>query len=74
MIKFKQLFKDGMPPLPTNLTARKLRWFRICQYMDDPPEPSKPIGYVDIDEEIEVPRCESDDEMSAASIPMFEAV
>ena len=70
MIKFKQLFKEGMPPLPTNLTSCKLRWFQVCQHMPDPPIPMKPDGYIEI-EEATIPTCNSDDEASAASIEMF---
>ena len=71
MIKFKQLFKDGMPPLPTNLSARRLRWFQVCQHMPDPLQPTKPDGYIELEVETTL---NSDDEQSVASIQMFEQV
>ena len=71
MIKFKQLGKDGMPPLPTNLGTRRLRWSQVCLQMVDPPEPTKPDGYIDD----AIPSSTgSDDERSVASIQMFEQV
>ena len=78
MIKFKQLFKDEMPALPTNLTARKQRWFSVCQYMQDPPVPTRPDSYVELDNSPSTPigplatcRGDSDDDMSELSFEMF---
>ena len=78
MIKFKQLMKDNMPPLPTTLASRKLRWFQISKWLEDPLPPVAPDGYVDNEAETMAPQhppvhargC-SDDEMSDASIDMF---
>ena len=79
MIKFKQLDKEDMPALPTNLTRRKQRWFGVCQHMEDPSPPTCPDNYV---EEAAPPqaslgqlsttvRGDSDDEMSELSFEMF---
>ena len=78
MIKFKQLDKDDMPALPTNLTSRKQRWYATCQHMSDPPEPTRPNNYIDIAApptpmgELATGRGDSDDDMSELSYEMFE--
>ena len=46
MIKFKQLGKDGMPALPTNLPGYRQRWNDI-RHFPDPVRPVAPEGYVD---------------------------
>ena len=77
MIKFKQLNKDNMPPLRTTL-PRRLHWYQVARFMEDPIAPAKPDGYVDIEQNPTAPQrpevdsrgC-SDDDMSEASIPMF---
>lgn len=78
MIKFKQLFKDNMPSLPTSLQSRKLRWFQVSRFMEDPPAPTKPDGYIDVEpnpsglqRQPDENRGCSDDDMSAASVEMF---
>ena len=75
MIKFKQLFKDNMPPLPTTLQSRKLRWFQVCKSMADPPCPTKPDAYIDAVSKPTLQTVDArggrDDEMSVASIDMF---
>ena len=42
MIRFKQLFKDNMPPLPKTLSEKKARW-EIVKYYPDPYEPEQPV-------------------------------
>ena len=79
MIKFKQLFKDNMPSLPTNLIARKQRWFSVCQHMEDPPLPQPPENYIELDNnspstpigQVATARGDSDDDMSELSFEMF---
>ena len=78
MIKFKQLFKDDMPALPTNLTSRKQRWYAVCQHMEDPPVPTPPENYLDNVAAPSTPHTErsatrgdSDDDMSELSFEMF---
>ena len=77
MIKFKQLFKENMPALPKNLNTMKERW-QVVKYFPDPYEPvqqregyvppeDKPIAVVDVGR-----RGASDDELSDASVDMFE--
>ena len=76
MIKYKQLSKDNMPPLPKNLQARKDRWEAV-KYFPDPLEPVQPPEYIALQEEPVEPvpignRGDSDDDLSVASIAMFQ--
>ena len=74
MIKFKQLFKDNMPPLPKSLPTKKERW-QVVKYFPDPVEPTQPDGYVDDAPPVAIPvsqRGASDDELSDASLEMFQ--
>ena len=74
MVKFKHLFKDNMPPLPKTVKEKKQRW-EVVKFFPDPYEPVQPEDYISAKTPVKAmvsQRGASDDEVSEASIDMFQ--